>query len=198
MLIAGYEKDFNESLRYWRTRFVVIPTIEPPPMMSGSSNDKLNEEEVRILGIDKLAEMFSRVRWQSLEDKNATPPSIRFLPTTLGPVMSVMDDILMAKLEEIHATGPLRKKPNSQRELASTSLATIAKLMREDDGVPIKNQHWHSIVYPDSFTGFDFVSWLVREFWDVSTRANAAEWGVKLQQQGLFEHCRGHHGFLDG
>ena len=30
MLVAGYEQQFNESLRYWRTRFVVIPTLEPP------------------------------------------------------------------------------------------------------------------------------------------------------------------------
>jgi hypothetical protein len=30
LLIAGYEQQVNESLRYWRTRFVVIPTLEPP------------------------------------------------------------------------------------------------------------------------------------------------------------------------
>jgi hypothetical protein len=70
--------------------------------------------------------------------------------------------------------------------------------MREEDGVRIRHYQWHLSQYPDAFTGYDFVSWLVREFRDVSSRAQGAEWGVKLQEQGLFEHCRGQHGFLDG
>jgi len=70
--------------------------------------------------------------------------------------------------------------------------------MKEEDGVRIKLHKWHTAQYPDSFTGFDFVSWLVREFRDVSSRAQGTEWGVKLLSMGLFEHCRGHHGFLDG
>ena len=38
----------------------------------------------------------------------------------------------------------------------------------------------------------------MREFRDVSTREQGTEWGAKLQEQGLFDHCRGAHGFLDG
>ncbi|KAJ3997507.1 hypothetical protein F5050DRAFT_1394215 [Lentinula boryana] len=201
MLVAGYEHQFNESLRYWRTRFIIIPTSEPPSLKIGPSGETLNDEEARILGIDKLAESFTKLRWQSPEEKEkggSSHPPTRFLPTTLSPAMSVLDDALMDQLDSIHADGPLKKKMKSEREIADMSLSAIAKAMREEDGVSIKHNQWHKSQYPDSFTGFDFVSWLVREFRDVSSRAQGAEWGSKLQEQGLFEHVRGHHNFLDG
>lgn len=197
MLVAGYEQNFNESMRYWRTRFVVIPTSEPPMVNAGLVGEKLNDEEIRLLGMEKLAEQFTKMRWHP-PDERQPPPPVRFLPTTLDPVASVLDEALMEQLDAIHAAGPLRKKMKSEREIAEMSLGAIAKAMREEDGVPIKNNHWHWIQYPNSFTGFEFVSWLVREFRDVSSRAQGAEWGAKLQEQGLFEHCKGSHGFLDG
>jgi hypothetical protein len=104
----------------------------------------------------------------------------------------------MDQLDQIHAQGPLKKKIKSEREVADLPLALIVKAMREEDGVPIKHYQWHQTQYPNSFIGSDFVSWLVREFNDVSSRAQATEWGVGLLEQGLFEHCRGQHGFLDG
>lgn len=202
MLVAGYEQQFNESLRYWRTRFVVIPTLEPPTYtgnIGGSVGDKLNEEEIRILGIEKLTEMFSRVRWQPSDERALGPaPSVRLLVTDVGPAAMVLDDHLMARLNEIHAAGPLRKKMKSERDIADMSLAAIAKAMREEDGIPIKEHRWQRHRYPDSFLGFEFVNWVVREFRDVSTRDQATEWGAKLQEQGLLEHSTGRHGFFDG
>ncbi|EPS98964.1 hypothetical protein FOMPIDRAFT_1050964 [Fomitopsis schrenkii] len=198
MLVAGYETQFNESIRYWRTRFVVIPTDDPPSIHTGPNGEELNDEEVRLLGIDKLAELFSKARWIPPEDRGKAAPPIRFLTTDLDPAASILDESLTAQLDEIHASGPLRKKPKSARDIGDMSLAAIAKAMREEDGVPIKEHRWHGRRYANSFTGSDFVSWLVREFRDVSTREQGTEWGAKLQEQGLFEHCRGAHGFLDG
>ncbi|KAG5720836.1 Vacuolar membrane-associated protein iml1 [Termitomyces sp. T112] len=199
MLVAGYEHNFNESLRYWRTRFIVIPSSEDPQPTSGPNGEKLNEEEIRIMGIEKLADQFTKLRWQSPEEKATHPaPPVRLLPTTLGPAQCIRDVALMEQLDQIHAVGPLRKMMRSEREIGDMSLAAIAKAMREEGGVPIKDYHWHRSYYPNSFTGYDMVSWLVREFRDVSSRAQAAEWGVKLQEKGLFEHCRGLHNFLDG
>ena len=197
MLVAGYEHHFNESLRYWRTRFIVIPSADKPQITTGPSGEQLNDEEARILGIEKLADIFTKLRWQPPEEKILHPP-VRFLPTTLDPAMSVLDEALMDQLDQIHAQGPLRKKMKSEREIGEMSLSAIAKAMREEDGLPIKNYHWHGSQYPDSFIGYDFVTWLVREFRDVSNRAQATDWGVKLLEQGLFEHCRGYHSFLDG
>lgn len=198
MLASGYESQFNESLRYWRTRFVVIPTDEVPLTSVGPLGEKLNDEEIRLLGMDKLAELFSKVRWLPPDEKGKQVPPVRFLPTDLGPTQCVLDETLMSQLDEIHAAGPLRKKMKSERDISEMSLQAIAKAMREEDGVSIKDRRWHGKTYPHSFTGADMVSWLVREFRDVPTREQATEWGSKLQDQGLFDHCRGTHGFLDG
>lgn len=197
MLVAGYENQFNESLRYWRTRFVVIPTDEPPMANVGPMGEKLNEEEIRLLGIDKLAEMFSKVRWLPPDEKGKHIP-VRFLPTDLGPTQCILDETLVSQLDEIHATGPLRKKVQGARDITDMSLQAIARAMREEEGLPMKDRRWHGRFYANSFTGAELVAWLVREFRDVPTREQAAEWGAKLQDQGLFDHCRGAHGFLDG
>ena len=55
----------------------------------------------------------------------------------------------------------------SERDIGDMSLSAIAKAMREDDGVPIKEHRWHGRRYANSFTGTQFVSWLVREFCDI-------------------------------
>ncbi|KAI8982913.1 hypothetical protein BD414DRAFT_579183 [Trametes punicea] len=197
MLVAGYENQFNESLRYWRTRFVVIPTDDSPHMSVGPAGEKLNEEEIRLLGMDKLAECFSKARWKTKDDPNPPPP-IRFITTDLGPAQCVQDDSIVAQLDDIHAAGPLKKKVKSEKDIGEMSLSAIARAMREEDGVPIKEHSWHGRKYANSFTGTQFVTWLVREFRDISNREQATEWGAKLMEQGLFDHCRGTHGFLDG
>src|SRR5882672_5106562 len=119
MLSAGYENQFHESLRYWRTRFVVIPTAEPPLTNVGPNGEKLNEEEIRLVGMDKLAELFSRVRWQPPDEKGGNMNSstlVRFLPTDLSPSASILDENLLSRLDEIHSTGPLKKKMKSERD----------------------------------------------------------------------------------
>ena len=199
MLAAGYERHFNDSLRYWRTRFVVIPTVDPPQPAIGPSGEKLNDEETRLLGCDKLAQIFSSIIWTAYGDRDrAIPhPPVRFIPTYLSPTASVVDEHLVSQLEEVQAAGPLGKNMKSERLIAETSLQAVAKFMREGE-LAIKDHRWRTKFYADSFTGYDFVSWLVREFRDVSTREQGAEWGQKLLENGLFEHCRRRHGFIDG
>ena len=198
MLVAGYETQFHDSMRYWRTRFVVIPADDPPTWNPGSGSEKLDDEEIRLLGIEKLAELFTKARWQHPEDRGKPVPPVRFILTDLGPAACIQDENVVAQLDDIHWQSPLRKKMKSERDIADMSLSAIAKAMREEDGVPIKEHKWHGKKYPNSFTGAQFVSWLVREFRDVSTREQATEWGARLQEQGLFEHGRGAHGFMDG
>lgn len=198
MVVAGYEQHFSRSSRFWRTRFIIIPTEEPPAPMNGSSGERLNDEEVRLAGMDKLVDLFGKARWVPPGDKAEAYPAPHFLPTYLGPAASVCDDAVVTQLEEIHASGPLKKKKNSDKVLREYSLSSIARAMRDEEGVSITDHKWHGTVYSDSFTGADLTSWLVREFSDISTRDQAVEAGSKLHAQGLFEHCRKHHGFLDG
>ncbi|CUA70189.1 Vacuolar membrane-associated protein iml1 [Neurospora crassa OR74A] [Rhizoctonia solani] len=180
--------------------YLVIPSEESPPAPfrgSAGEGETLDEEEIRLSGVtERLAELFSRARWLRPDETDLPPP--RFVETTLDPAVCVLDDGLMTQIEELHARGPLKKKRLSERVLEDMSLANVARAMREENGVPIKEHKWHGIQYPDSFTGRDFVSWLVREFKDVSTREQGVEHGNRLLSAGLFEHCRGAHGLLDG
>ena len=203
MLIAGYENQLHDSLRYWRTRFIVIPSADSPPTNTGPMGEKLNDEEIRLVGMDKLAELFSRVKWQppdgSLGTGTQTQPIIRFLTTDLGPAACLLDETLMCRLDEIYTLGPLRKNMKSEKEISQMSLSAVAKVMREDPvTLPIKDYKWHGRAYTDAFLGSDFVNWLVKEFRDVSSREQAVEIGAKLQAQGLFDHGRRTYGFLDG
>ncbi|KDN50969.1 hypothetical protein RSAG8_00598, partial [Rhizoctonia solani AG-8 WAC10335] len=197
--VAGYERDLSDALRYWRTRYLVIPSEDSPPAPfrgNTGEGETLDEEEIRLLGVtERLAELFARARWLRPDETDLPPP--RFVETTLDPAVCVLDDSLMTQIEDLHARGPLKKKRLSERVLEDMSLAQVARAMREENGVPIKEHKWHGIQYPDSFTGRDFVNWL-REFKDVSTREQAVEHGNRLLSAGLFEHCRGTHGFLDG
>lgn len=171
----------------------MIPSDKTPQPEEG-----LNEEEIRLKGADKLAELISRARWFPIDQRANPPPPPRFLPTTLGPAACLTDENVLAKLEEIHLNSPLQKKPKSEKVFAQYTLQNLAKAMRDEDGVPMKDYKWHYRTYPDSFTGTDLVSWLVREFKDITTREQAVEHGQKLQEKGLFRHCRDLHGFMDG
>jgi hypothetical protein len=59
MLVAGYERDFNEFLRYWHTRFVVVPTKEPPALNAKPGGERLDDEQIRLFGMEKPAEHFT-------------------------------------------------------------------------------------------------------------------------------------------
>jgi len=199
MLAFGYEQILTDSLRYWRTRFLVIPSDKRPEPRTATRGGKLlSEEEIRLLGMAELAARFTAARWLRQDDNAESHAPVKFIMTTLDPAASVSDDQLMAKLEETHHSGSLRKKPNSNRVLAEMSLEAIAVAMRMPDGMAIRDNRWHNAYYPDSFTGEEFVSWLLREFRDVSTREQGAEQGSKFEAQGLMRHCRGNYGFIDG
>ena len=181
----------------------MIPSADSPVTNIGPNGEKLDDEEIRLVGMEKLAELFSRVRWQASDGSLGTGPQtqhvVRFLPTDLGPATCVLDEALMNRLDEIHAFGPLRKNMRSEKEISQMSLGAIARAMREDPvSLPIKDHRWQGKIYADAFTGSDFVNWLVKEFRDVSSKEQAVEVGGKLQAQGLFDHARRTYGFLDG
>ena len=159
--------------------------------------ERLSDEECRLLGINRLALLFHQSRWLAPEETKETYTVPQFLPTTLDPAACVLDEDLMAQLDESNATAATGQRRISDRDLEGMSLYTIAQLMRDEPGL-IQHQHWHGIVYPDSFTGRQWVSWAVRAFRDLSTREEAEERGVQFCNDGLFAHISRDHGFMDG
>ena len=198
MIAAGYEHTFGDTLRYWRTRFLVIPSANPPLHFLAPSGEKLSVEECRLLGADRLAELFDKARWLAPEETAETYPPPKFLPTWLDPAASVLDDTLMDSLDDLNAAGPLGKPRHSTVSIAMSSAGQVVRAMRSPGGVPIHDHYWHRKLYPNSFSAREFVSWVVREYNDVLTREHAVEWGMRLQDEGVIKHVRGEHRFMDG
>ncbi|KAI8922182.1 hypothetical protein DFJ77DRAFT_425692, partial [Powellomyces hirtus] len=65
-LISGYQEELTENLRFWRTRFLLIPlesVSHMNPFLNPQGED-LDEEEVRVVGFEKFIEVFERARWR--------------------------------------------------------------------------------------------------------------------------------------
>lgn len=195
-LISGAEDQLTEALRYWRTRFILIPSDKHSASVQGSFGESFNEQEIYITGATRLLELISRYRWKGSSDNTNTAP-LKLLPTWLAPSACVTDALLMQELDNLHKTDV--NKPERQAEITQCTATNIATAMRDSaNGLPIDDRWWHKTLYSDSFQGDKFVTWLLNFYSDIKTREAAVEWGRKLLDQGLIEHCTGRHGFLDG
>ncbi|KAF8307167.1 hypothetical protein DL93DRAFT_2088214 [Clavulina sp. PMI_390] len=197
--ITGYQRDFGDQVRYWRTRYLVIPSEEPPMERYAEHGfrERLNDEECRLAGILRLALLFHQSRWLAPEENKDTYTPPQFLPTTLDPPACVLDEDLMAALDESNATAATGQRRIADMEFENTSLEGLAQLMRDEPGL-IRYNQWHGNQYPDSFTGRQWVTWMVRAFRDVPSRDVAEERGQELLDQKFFQHIRKQHGFMDG
>jgi hypothetical protein len=209
-LIAGHsdEERFIESLRYWRTRFVVVPSEGPAPPMRAPTGEALSDEEIRLIGMDRLADLFARARLRPRTNEDRSLAPLRFIPTSLDPAASFHDADFMrqmtAAIEESNARDASFRRDRSagggrRRPIKDLDLRSIAVEMRSDSsGLRINDKFWQRVLYEDSFTGADLVTWLCRNFPDVKMRDDAVEVGARLLREGLFEHVNRAHGFLDG
>ncbi len=66
--VAGHHQDLTENLRFWRAGFVLIPMnsrhLSDPKSQTGD-----NEEEVRIEGIRKLAQLWLKHRYVAPDER---------------------------------------------------------------------------------------------------------------------------------
>lgn len=202
-IIAGYEDTFTESLRYSRSRFVLVPSEGSPPPMMASSGEYLSDEEVRLMGMDRLAELFMRAEFYPRgRPRQARSVPLRFLPTTLDPSSSLSDASFVEALAERHDELDRRHAQDPrprQRESGALTLAAIADDMRASmRELKVHDRVWHRVVHRRTFTGADLVTWLCRTYSDIHTRDDAVQLGNKLLRAGFMEHTFALHGFLDG
>ncbi|KAL9940789.1 hypothetical protein V8E36_000277 [Tilletia maclaganii] len=218
-IISGVEEPrFTESLRYWRTRFVLVPSEEPPSEMMAPNGTRLTDEEIRLMGMDRLADLFMKARFRPSQQTGggggergrAKGWDLRFLPTSLDPAASVGDENFMRALEHF-VQGRAKERdrdrerererdavPSRGKRLTDLTLKEIVEEMWKEDGLKIHDRLWHRMWYSDAFTGAEFVTWLCTKFDDVRSREEAVEWGTKLQDEGLFTNAGKARGFIDG
>ena len=192
--LAGHHDEMMESLKFWRTRFVLIP-LNPrhssaPKTLSGD-----NPEEIRIEGIKRLAHMWQKHRYVPPSERRflSTAGHRRLDPSPLNIVYKTEDPslVIAAEVESLPimegADGAHRKsKLVSSKERfqkANLNLAALADAMQqpaENGGLPLRNRRWHLRLYYSAFIGSDMTTWLLDNFEDLESREDAEALGNAL------------------
>jgi hypothetical protein len=205
--LAGYVDELTDQLRYWRARFVLIPADAPPQSRrEASTHHEDNEEELRIEGIRRLSHIWQRSRYIS-PDERQYPATVkqRNAPNPLDIIFKTGDPsvVVAAELDALPALDEpsMRKSQlfsDSEKFQRSIALTDLAKELQSDRGVKLQDRRWHLRLHYDCFIGSEMVTWLQEHFKDVSSREDAAEFGNKLMERGLFLHVESRHQFRDG
>lgn len=215
--ISGYEDNVTDQLRYWRARFVLIPTDPPASMrkntttqVSGDGTEVINDndEEIRLIGIQKLTQLFARNRYIPPEDrfyerisnKKYKRPPLEILYKTFDSSVVVAQQLESQALADVD--------PNARRsqlfvgnelfERGNLNLKTLAHEMQGPRGVRLQDRRWHFRLHKNCFIGSEMVTWMLDNFKDMETRPEAVELGNEFMKDGLFCHVEGRHPFRDG
>ncbi|KXS12070.1 hypothetical protein M427DRAFT_147259, partial [Gonapodya prolifera JEL478] len=215
-IISGYRDDYKDDLRFWRTRFVLLPLDTLPSgafiQHAGlSPAERLNEEEIRIAAFTKFLEQFEKIIMRSTTEpqlpkkdkfkQKPLPNSVKVTFTTYNPSGFVATELQKLKADyegSLEKTVPKQNDSDVELLLTSAQWSTIFAAMHSPGAVTFKDRRWHFRFYEQVFIGAEWVDWAVRAFADISTREDAVNFGQKLMENGVIQHCLGNHGFLDG
>lgn len=218
-LVAGYQEDLTDNLRFWRARFIVIPreTLPSNISLSAPSDDPLDEEEKRLALFDTWLQNLRKARWLTPQEREEMQKRRRkeLAMTDFGLKITTMDPsaYVTTELTQMASTG--ESVYNSSNSLLSSigSLGQplglskeskskdIALAMRDSKaGVKFMDRRWHFKIFRNAFIGSEFVDWLISQFDDITTREEAAAFGQSLMDRKapLFVSSTRRHGFLDG
>ena len=225
--VAGHNDELNEHLRFWRARFVLIPMTGRRSSMPGVENGD-NEEETRIEGIRKLAQLWQRHRYIPPNErrlqgagprakKGMNPLDIVYKTEDASVVIAAELETLplLEGLEGAHREGRLVRS-REQFSKKNFSLAALAEAIQqpvENGGIRMQNRRWHFRLHYNCFIGSDMTSWLLDNFEDLEDREEAVALGNRLmasdekekdkekegkKETGLFVHVEKRHPFRDG
>ncbi|KAK6350229.1 vacuolar membrane-associated protein iml1 [Orbilia brochopaga] len=213
--IGGYEEDFVELMKIWRARFVLIPVDLPPgagqqrrQTITGIPQEDLNDEEIRLEGIQKLTQLFQRHRYvppeerryqRTKKEKDDNPLEIIF--KTANPSVVVAKEV-----ESLPTIGEADTNARRQHlitgqemfERGTMRLPMLAQELQGPRGIRLQDRRWHLRLHYNCFIGSELVTWMLLNFKDLDTREEAVEYGNDLMKEGLFQHVEKRHAFRDG
>ncbi|KAI7907009.1 uncharacterized protein BX663DRAFT_494494 [Cokeromyces recurvatus] len=215
-LVAGYQEELTDNLRFWRARFIVIPreTLPTNIILTGALHDNLDEEEKRIALFETWIQNIRKAKWLTPEEKEELQKrrkkeigfsDLGIKLTTMDPSAYVASDAMGTSM-----TSPVESKSHSNilSSIITGQLLTrdskskdIAIAMQDPKGgVKIMDRRWHFRMYYDVFTGTELVDWLINQIEDITTREQAVQFGNLLMQRRppLFHSATNRHSFLDG
>ncbi|KAI0132999.1 hypothetical protein BJ170DRAFT_268761 [Xylariales sp. AK1849] len=190
--LAGHFEEMTESLRFWRTRFVLIPMNSRGSVSRPQTGD--NEEEIRLEGIKRLAQAWQRHRYlpaserhfQSAGRKSRDPNPLDIVYKTEDPSMVIAAEMETLPLfENVEATsrkGQLvsDKERFSKSNFNISALAEAIQHLVETGGIRMQNRRWHLRLHYNCFIGSDMTTWLLDNFDDLESREEAVELGNSL------------------
>lgn len=212
MFVAGHRDHlFNptQQLRFWRARFVLIPVpLSPNARRPMQSLNEDNEEEIRLLGIKQLTQMWQRYRYVPPEErrfqsstrkkKDHNPLDIMYMTQNPSEVVAAeLDRVLLS--DAGHEDIPSQLLPESEQfQRDNLSLQKLARAIQSERGVRMMDRRWHWRLHYNCFIGVEFTTWMLENFRDIDTREEAVEFGNQLMEHGLFQHVERRHNFRDG
>ncbi|WEW57742.1 vacuolar membrane-associated protein iml1 [Emydomyces testavorans] len=210
--LAGHRDHITNSvrqLRFWRTRFVLIPVQVPlNAKRQIPSYHEDNEEEIHLLGIYKLTQMWQRYRHIPSEEKRfraSVHKSKDQNPLNIIYQTSDPSVVVAAELDRLSLEDPGQDNPPAQLlpdsellQRSNITLASLAQRIQGEKGVKTMDRRWHWRVHYDCFVGMEFTTWILQNFRDIDTREEAVEFGNELMKHGLFHHVQRRHNFRDG
>jgi len=140
-LIAGSEDELTSSVRYWRTRYILIPSGKDPHTqgVAPKEGEEFSPTDILITGASRVVDILGRSQWVR---PGAETKPLRVLPTTFDPSACVLDDGLMTELERLTSG---KDKPDRGKELEGMTLATVGEMMcRPNNGLVIRDRFWDS------------------------------------------------------
>ncbi|KAJ2967561.1 hypothetical protein NQ176_g9604 [Zarea fungicola] len=192
--LAGHHEELMESLRFWRTRYVLIP-LSMRYSASTKTHLEDNPEEVRIEGIQKLAQLWKKHRYVAPSERrfqgqeqsrilDRSPLNIVFKTEDPSHVVAAE----LGSLPTLESTEGFSKKSHlmTRKEMfrrANLNVSLLAEAMQqplENGGVPLKNRRWHLRTHNNSFIGSDMTTWLLENFEDLDSREEAEDLGNAL------------------
>lgn len=203
--LAGHHEELMESLRFWRTRYVLIP-LSMRYSASTKSHLEDNPEEVRIEGIQRLAQLWKKHRYVSASERRFQGQDrSRILDRSPLNIIYKTDDpsrVVAAELgnlptlesiEYSSSKGNLivRKDLFRRANLNLTALAEAMQQPHENGGVPLRNRRWHLRTHNNSFIGSDMTTWLLKNFEDIDSREEAEDLGNALMVSKAKEKEKG-------
>ncbi|KZZ97932.1 vacuolar membrane-associated protein IML1 [Ascosphaera apis ARSEF 7405] len=209
--LAGHHDhlwDPERQLRFWSARFVLIPVSIPTHgrrVLLTRGED--NEEEIHLLGINQLTNLWQKNRYVAPEEKQVSsryrkevqnPLNIIFQTSNPSEVVAAELGRLLIERQDFDTT-PAQLLPDSELfERSNLSLSALAQAMQGEDGVRMMDRRWHFRLHYNCFVGAEFTTWIVQNFRDIDTREEAVAFGNELMAHGLFRHVRQEHHFRDG
>ncbi|KAK3318544.1 hypothetical protein B0H66DRAFT_242522 [Apodospora peruviana] len=192
--VAGHSDELTEHLRFWRARFVLIPmTGRHSSLPKTQAGD--DDEEIRIEGIRRLAQMWQRHRYIPPDErrfqnsatrrkKDVNPLDIVYKTEDASVVIAAELETLplLEGLEGANRKGQLVTS-KGQFQKKNFSLAALAEAIQqpvENGGVRMQNRRWHLRLHYNCFIGSDMTSWLLDNFEDLEDREDAEAFGNRL------------------